>query len=49
MYVFRTQLSPGQNRKHFASVNVSQFAQPGNIVAETKFASREAKMFPNKF
>ena len=22
---------------------------PGNIVAETKFASREAKMFPNKF
>ena len=21
----------------------------GNIVAETKFASREAKMFPNKF
>ena len=22
---------------------------PGNIVAETKFASREAKMFPDKF
>ena len=25
------------------------FAILGNIVAETKFASQEAKMFPNKF
>ena len=29
--------------------NVSLFPTPGNIVAETKFASQEAKMFPNKF
>jgi hypothetical protein len=36
------------------SSNVSLFAHPwkhccGNIVAETKFASREAKMFPSEF
>jgi hypothetical protein len=30
------------------SSNVSMFAHRGNIVAETKFASREAKMFPTK-
>ena len=31
------------------SSNVSLFAHPRNIVAETKFASWEAKMFPIKF
>ena len=31
------------------SSNVSLFAHPWNIVAETKFASREAKMFPSEF
>ena len=29
-------------------INVSLFATSGNV-AETKFASQEAKMFPNKF
>ena len=29
--------------------NVSCLPTSGNIVAETKFASQEAKMFPNKF
>jgi hypothetical protein len=31
------------------SSNVSRLPTRGNIVAETKFASREAKMFPSKF
>jgi hypothetical protein len=31
------------------SSNVSCFPTRGNIVAETKFASREAKMFPSEF
>ena len=30
-------------------INVSLFAHLGKIVAETKFASLEAKMFPRKF
>ena len=50
-------LSPGQTRKHCCGnicdsrcfLKVSLFATRGNIVAETKFASREAKMFPIKF
>ena len=31
------------------SSNVPCLPTRGNIVAETKFASREAKMFPSKF
>ena len=30
-------------------IKVSLLLTSGNIVAETKFASQEAKMFPNKF
>ena len=47
-------LSSRQTRKHCCGnimfpVNVSLFSLSENIVAETKFASKEAKMFPNKF
>ena len=30
-------------------INVPLFAYLGDIVAETKFSSQEAKVFPNKF
>jgi hypothetical protein len=49
-------LSPGQTRKYCGNICDSRcflecFRLPtcGNIVEETKFASREAKLFPSEF
>ena len=50
-------LSPGQTRKRCGNICDSRcflecfpcLPNRGNIVAETKFASREAKLFPSEF